>query len=72
MSKEGLLVRFIPAVPEVPLWYTPHEGPSSASRNSWKLAVSGRKLEGSHIPFYCYFDEYKGKWDNNVQSMWNT
>ena len=32
--------------------YTPYEGPSLANHNSRKLGVFGRKLQGSHSPFY--------------------
>ena len=49
--------------------YTPYEGPSLANQKSRKLGVFGRKFEGSHTPFECYFNEYKRKWKNNVQSM---
>ena len=30
----------------------------SNTEKSWKWSVFGRKLEGSHSLFYCYFDRY--------------
>ena len=40
--------------------YTPYEGLNVASQKTRKLGVFGRKFEGSHSPFYCYFDTYGG------------
>ena len=35
---------------------TSYEGLNMANRKSQKLVVFGRKLEGSHSLFYCYFE----------------
>ena len=33
-------------------------GPNLANQNNQKLGVFDRKLDGSNLRFYCYFDEY--------------
>ena len=38
--------------------YTPYEGLNLTNQNRRKLGVFGWKLQGSHSPFYCYFDRY--------------
>ena len=39
----------------------PHEGLHLANQSSRKLGVFGRKLEGSHSVFDCYFQLYQRK-----------
>ena len=34
-----------------------YEGLNLANQKRRKLGVFGRKLEGNHFPFYCYFDK---------------
>ena len=41
--------------------YTPYEGLYLTNQKSRKLRLFGRKLEGSHSPFYHYFDKYYRK-----------
>ena len=49
--------------------YTPYEGVNLANQNGQKLGIFGRMLEGSHSSFYCYFNKYQEKGNNNVQMM---
>ena len=52
--------------------YTPYEDLNLADQMNRKLGVFGRKLEGNYSPFYCYFDRYWIKLNNNVETIFSS